>query len=551
LINNKRRDSEEIGMELIRGNLLNISTEEIYGAEISFHNGIITCVKPVRGNYKGLVVPGFIDAHIHIESSMLTPSRFAEVVVPHGTTSIVSDPHEIANVMGINGVKYMVEDASSVPLKVFFTAPSCVPATIYETSGAMITSKEIETLLENDTMVALGEMMNFPGVIHEDSVVMAKLEAAKKMKKPIDGHAPLLTGPDLCKYVMSGISTDHECTSEKEAIEKQRIGLKIMLREGSSAKNLKDLANIGGHFIVSDDKHTDDLLKGHVDDMLRNAIDYGIDPIEAIKMVTENPANHYNLNTGNLVPGKAADMVFLNNMDELKVKKVILDGNLVAKDGKPLFDVNPIEIPNTFKLKPKNPSDFNVHSNESNKTVRVIDVHEGQIITDESSAVLNCVDSILEADVNNDILKIAVVERYGHGKIFNAFVKGFGLEYGAIASSIAHDSHNIITVGTNGVDMAKAVNTVLKNKGGLVAVANDDYCTLKLPVAGLMSTETAIEVSSKLKILHNHVRDMGSNLISPFMSMSFMALLVIPKLKISDMGLFDVEKFDFVDLIKN
>jgi adenine deaminase len=538
-------------MDLIRGNLLNISTEEIYGAEISFNKGIITCIKAVKGNYKGLIVPGFIDAHIHIESSMLTPSRFAEVVVPHGTTSIVSDPHEIANVMGVNGINYMVKDASSVPLKVFLTAPSCVPATIYETSGAEISTEEIEKLLEDDTMVALGEMMNFPGVIHEDPVVMAKLKVAKKINKPIDGHAPLLTGKDLCKYVMSGISTDHECTLKKEAIEKQRIGLKLMLREGSSAKNLKDLASIGGDFIVSDDKHPEDLLKGHVDEMLRNAMEYGIDPIEAIKMVTENPANHYNLNTGNLVPGKAADIVLINNMEDLKVNKVIIDGHLVAKNEKPLFDVKPIKIPSTFQLKPKNPSDFNVPSKESNETVRVINVLEGQIITEESTAVLNCADGILEADLEKDILKIAVVERYGHGKISNAFVKGFGLDFGAIASSISHDSHNIITVGTNNLDMANAVNTVLKNKGGLAAVSNNDYCTLKLPVAGLMSTERATEVSSKLRIIHNTVRKMGSNLKSPFMSMSFMALLVIPKLKISDMGLFDVEKFDFVDLIKN
>ena len=245
---------------------------------------------------------------------------------------------------------------------------------------------------------------------------MAKLKVAKKINKPIDGHAPLLTGKDLCKYVMSGISTDHECTLKKEAIEKQRIGLKLMLREGSSAKNLKDLASIGGDFIVSDDKHPEDLLKGHVDEMLRNAMEYGIDPIEAIKMVTENPANHYNLNTGNLVPGKAADIVLINNMDDLKVNKVIIDGHLVAKNGKPLFDVNPIKIPNTFQLKPKNPSDFNVPSKESNETVRVIDVLEGQLITEESTAVLNCADGILEADLEKDILKIAVVERYGHGK---------------------------------------------------------------------------------------------------------------------------------------
>ena len=273
-------------MVLVKGNLLNVSTEEIYGAEINIQNGIITCVKPVNHEFKGLILPGFIDAHIHIESSMLTPSRFAEAVVPHGTTSIVADPHEIANVLGLDGINYMVKDASTVPLKVFLTAPSCVPATIFETSGAKISTEEIRSLLKEDNVVALGEMMNFPGVICDDPEVMAKIDTAIKIGKPIDGHAPLLSGSELCKYIKSGISTDHECSKANEAIEKRRLGMKLMLREGSSAKNLKDLALIGGDFIVSDDKHPEDLLKGHVDEMLKNAIEYGIEPIQAIKMVT-------------------------------------------------------------------------------------------------------------------------------------------------------------------------------------------------------------------------------------------------------------------------
>jgi adenine deaminase len=537
-------------MARVSGNLLNVSTEEIYGAEIAFKNGVITCVKRVKGNFKGLILPGFIDAHIHIESSMLTPSRFAEAVVPHGTTSVVADPHEIANVMGLNGVRYMSKDASSTPLKVFLTAPSCVPATIYETSGAVISTEEIKDLLDNDDVVALGEMMNFPGVLNDDPVVMAKLKAAKDIRKPVDGHAPLLSGSKLCKYVMSGISTDHECTNQNEAIEKRRLGMKLMLREGSSAKNLKELATVGGDFIVSDDKHPEDLLNGHIDEMLKKAIEYGIDPIEAVKMVTLNPADHYDLNTGDLVPGKAADLIFIDDMEKLNVEKVIIDGSLVAKEGRPLFDVKPIEIPSTFKLKTKKFSDFDIPSDEPGASVRVLKIYDGQLITGETSAFLNTVDGNLEADLVKDILKIAVVERYGNERVSNGFINGFGLEDGAIASSVAHDSHNIITVGTNGRDMAKAVNTVLKNKGGLAAVSKDIFYSLELPVAGLMSTKSAAEVSSDLRILHGAVRDMGSKLKSPFMSMSFMSLLVIPKLKISDMGLFDVEKFEFVDLIK-
>ena len=347
-------------MERIRGNLLNVSTEEIYGAEISIENGIVKCVQTVEGDFKSLILPGFIDSHIHIESSMLTPSRFAEAVVPHGTTSVVSDPHEIANVMGIKGINYMINDASSVPLKMFITAPSCVPATLYETSGGVISTEEIELLLKNDNVVALGEMMNFPGVLEDNPEVVDKLEAAKKIKKPIDGHAPLLSGPELCKYIFSGISTDHECTNAEEVIEKRRLGMKIMLREGSSAKNLKDLANIGGDFIVSDDKHPEDLLNGHVDEMLKRAVEYGIDPFDAIKMVTINPADHYKLNTGSLIPGKAADLLLVDDIKELNIEKVIIDGKLVAKDGKPRFNVKPIETPSTFNVKPKNSLDFNI-----------------------------------------------------------------------------------------------------------------------------------------------------------------------------------------------
>jgi adenine deaminase len=538
-------------MVLVKGNLLNISTEETYGAEINIQNGFITCVKPVKHDFNGLILPGFIDAHIHIESSMLTPTRFAEAVVPHGTTSIVADPHEIANVLGLEGINYIIKDASTVPLKIFLTAPSCVPPTKFETSGSIISTEEIKVLLKKDNVVALGEMMNFPGVINDDSTVISKLDAAKHIGKPIDGHAPLLSGSKLCKYVMSGISTDHECSQPDEVIEKRRLGMKLMLREGSSAKNLKDLALVGGDFIISDDKHPEDLLKGHVDEMLKNAIEYGIEPIKAIKMVTLNPANHYNLNTGNIIPGKAADIILIDSINDLNVEKVIINGKLAAKNGKPLFEVKPHNIPTTFKLNLKKPSDFDVPAAGSVKTVRVIEVFDKQLITNETSSVLEVVDKNLNTNLSNDILKIAVVERYGHERVSNAFVKGFGLKEGAIASSIAHDSHNIITVGTNSNDMTKAVNTILRNKGGLAAVTKDKVYTLELPIAGLMSTKSATDVSNDLKILHNAVETMGSKLKSPFMSLSFMGLLVIPKLKISDMGLFDVEKFNFVDVIKN
>ena len=535
-------------MELIRGNLLNIYTEEIYGAEIGFEKGIITCVKPVKDNFSGLILPGFIDAHIHIESSMLCPSRFAEAVVPHGTCSVIADPHEITNVMGLNGINYMLKDAFSVPLKMFLTAPSCVPATKFETSGAVLSVKDIDKLLKNPEVVGLGEMMNFPGVVNGDYEVLAKLDIAKRNRKPIDGHAPLLFGDELCRYVMKGISTDHECTSKSEALEKRRLGMKIMIREGSSAKNLKVLADLGGDFIVSDDKHPEDLIKGHVDEMLIKAIEFGIDPITAVKMVTSNPAEHYNLNAGNIAPGKAADMVIVDDIEKFNVKKVYIDGNLVSKNGKSVFKVEPVKLPSTFKLKPKKPSDFNVPA-DSPASVRVIEVVEDQLITKETTADLNIYDGNLVSDMENDTLKIAVVERYGHNRLTNGFIKGFGLKNGAIASSVAHDSHNIITVGTNSQDMAKAVNTVINNKGGFSVVSKERSVDLKLPIGGLMSTRTVNEVADDLKILHQIVKNMGSKLSSPFMTLSFLALLVIPSLKISDKGLFDVDKFEFVDLI--
>ena len=535
---------------MIKGNLLNLFTEEIYPAEIHFENRVIKCVKLVNGEFKDFILPGFIDAHIHIESSMLTPSRFAEAVVPHGTTSVVSDPHEIANIMGLDGIKYMMKDAASVPLNFFFTAPSCVPATNFETSGAIIDSNEINKLLKQDNIVALGEMMNFPGVLAEDPLVIEKINLAHKYKKPVDGHAPLLSGTDICKYIEAGISTDHECTTPEEMKEKRRLGMKIMLREGSSAQNLEDLVSVGGDFIVSDDKDPEDLLNGHVDVMLRKSVELGLDPIESVKMVTLNPSIHYNLNRGCISPGKPADIVVVDDLENFNVKKVFINGNLVANDNKVLFSVKPLEIENSFNLGAKLPSDFEILSSNVEEIVRVIEVIEGQLITQESEALLNVAVGKINPDIENDILKISVVERYGHGYISNAFVHGFGLMEGAIASSIAHDSHNIIVVGTSSEDMAYAVNKLVENNGGLVAVSGGYHKSVQLPIAGLMSTGNVEDVSQEIRILNEMVKVMGCKLYAPFMTLSFMALLVIPKLKISDKGLFDVENFKFVNVTK-
>ncbi|MGZ7069634.1 MAG: adenine deaminase [Methanobacterium sp.] len=535
---------------MFKGNLVDVITRSIYPAEIKIKGNMIECVKPINEKFSHYILPGFIDAHIHIESSMLTPSRFAESVVPHGTTSVVSDPHEIANVLGTRGIKYMIKDSANVPLRFFFTAPSCVPATPFETSGAVINSIEIDKLLKADEIVALGEMMNFHGVLADDSEVMAKIEAAKKNKKPVDGHAPLLSGDDLCKYIAAGISTDHECTTPEEVIEKRKLGMKVMLRQGSSAKNLEDLIDAGGDFIVSDDKHPEDLLKGHVNLMIKEAAELGLDFIEALKMVTLNPAVHYNLNNGLIAPGKDADMVIVDDLKDLNVKEVIIKGKSVARDGKVLFSPEPLTLGNTFKMDYKNPEEFEILSRKKYEIIRVIGVIEGQLLTEESEALLKVNNGNIQPDIDNDILKISVLERYGHNRMKNAFVRGFGIKEGAIASSVAHDSHNIIVVGTDGNYMADAVNKLVKNKGGLVVVSNDSSYSLNLPIGGIMSTYNVEEVASKLKALQNVLVDMGCKLTSPFMTMSFLALLVIPKLKISDRGLFDVGKFEFVDVIK-
>lgn len=535
---------------MIKGNLVDVFTESIYPAEVKIRDNIIECVKPVNSKFDRYILPGLIDAHIHIESSMLTPSTFANTVVPHGTTSVISDPHEIANIVGIKGIEYMIRDSANVPLNFYFTAPSCVPATPFETSGSIIEVEDIDNLLKLDEIVALGEMMNFPGVLSNDNKVMAKIQLSKKHQKPVDGHAPLLSGYDLCKYISAGISTDHECTTPSEVIEKRKLGMKIMLRQGSSAQNLKDLSEVGGDFIVSDDKHPEDLIKGHVNIMLKEAVDYGIDPVEAIKMVTYNPAVHYNLNNGLIAPGKNADIVIVDDIKDFKVSEVIIAGKKVAYNGNSLFKSKPINLKSTFKVDPKTPHDFEIPSNKEKEKVRVIEVKDKQLITEESEAILKVFNGKINPDIENDILKISVVERYGHNRISNAFVSGFGLKDGAIASSIAHDSHNIIVIGTDPDYMSIAVNKLVKNKGGLVFVIEDDNYSLKLPIGGIMTTDSAQKVSLKLQKLHEILKTYGCTLQSPFMTMSFLALLVIPKLKISDKGLFDVEKFRFVNVVK-
>ena len=538
---------------LIKGNILNVFTDEIYPGEIKIEHGIIESIKEVNADFNDIIVPGFIDAHIHIESSMLTPSRFAEIALRHGTTSVIADPHEIANVMGMDGIDYMIDDAKKTPLKYYFTAPSCVPATKFEKSGATISPNIIDNLLSRPEFVALGEVMDYNAVISNEKSILEKIKIAKKYHKPIDGHAPLLSGKNLQKYVKHGVITDHESTTKKEVAEKKRMGMKIMIREGSESKMLEKLIYSNCDFIVSDELKPEDLINGHLDKCLRKAVDYGMDPYEAIKLVTINPAEHYNLNAGSISPGKSADLVFIDNLRDFTVKRVVINGNTIFKKQKLLFRANPRPIDTTLHVSLTKPEDFDLKAqNPAHKsaTVNLINVSDNTIITKQSSAKLSIQKKTIIPSVFEDILKISVVDRYGGNTISNGFVKGFGIKNGAIASSVSHDSHNIIVVGTNSEYMSRATNHLIENKGGLAAISNQAKLDVTLPIAGLMSDKPAKVVANNSAKLNELVSNMGCELSSPFTSLSFMALPVVPEVKMTTNGLFNVNTHQFIDIIK-
>ncbi|WP_302852738.1 adenine deaminase, partial [Methanosphaera stadtmanae] len=485
--------------------------------------------------------------------SMLTPSRFAEIALRHGTTSVIADPHEIANVMGMDGIDYMIDDAKKTPLKYYFTAPSCVPATKFEKSGATISPNIIDNLLSRPEFVALGEVMDYNAVISNEKSILEKIKIAKKYHKPIDGHAPLLSGKNLQKYVKHGVITDHESTTKKEVAEKKRMGMKIMIREGSESKMLEKLIYSNCDFIVSDDLKPEDLINGHLDKCLRKAVDYGMDPYEAIKLVTINPAEHYNLNAGSISPGKSADLVFIDNLRDFTVKRVVINGNTIFKKQKLLFRANPRPIDTTLHVSLTKPEDFDLKAqNPAHKsaTVNLINVSDNTIITKQSSAKLSIQKKTIIPSVFEDILKISVVDRYGGNTISNGFVKGFGIKNGAIASSVSHDSHNIIVVGTNSEYMSRATNHLIENKGGLAAISNQAKLDVTLPIAGLMSDKPAKVVANNSAKLNELVSNMGCELSSPFTSLSFMALPVVPEVKMTTNGLFNVNTHQFIDIIK-
>jgi adenine deaminase len=543
-------------MEL-KVNFVDFYNKQIYPALINFDEKI-NFIKKIDEKCKNYILPGLIDSHIHIESSMLTPSRFAYVAITHGTTAVVTDPHEIANVLGIDGINFMRNDAKKTPLKFFFTAPSCVPSTIFETSGASLDSEKINLLLQEEDVVALGEMMNFYGVVNKESEVIKKIELGHKYRKPVDGHCPGLTGEKLQKYINAGIVTEHECTELVEAEKKLNKGMKIMIRQGSYAKNMENIYPLAyDHpdecFLVSDDLEADDLLKGHMNLKLKEIVNYGIDPFDAIRMTTLNPAKHYNLNVGLLMQGDPADFIIVNNLKDFDVLETYIDGKLVAKNSKPFFELSEIKKMNLFDIKQKKVNDFVIKSDKKNGMIKVnvIGIIENQIITKKLIETLKIENYEVLSDPEKDILKIAVAERYGHNNLALGFIKGFKLKEGAVASSIAHDSHNIISIGVNNEDINTAINTIIKMQGGLTIVRdNKVLIKLSLPIAGLMSDKPAEQVVKKLNKFHIILKKLGCTLSSPTIILSFMALPVIPELKLTDKGLFDVQKFSFIDLFK-
>ena len=538
-------------MKTILGQFVDIENKNIYSAEVSFADGKIVSVKEKEHTIQHYILPGFVDAHIHIESSMLVPSEFARLAVLHGTVGTISDPHEIANVLGKEGIYYMIENGKKVPLKFHFGAPSCVPATTFETAGAVIDSDDIKELLSSPDINYLAEMMNYPGVLFDDDEVLKKIAWAKHFNKPVDGHAPGLRGKDAEKYISAGISTDHECFSFDEANEKLALGIKILIREGSAAKNFEALIDLlPEHYenmmFCSDDKHPDDLIVGHINQLCARAVAKGIDVFKVLQVACINPVKHYNMNVGLLQNNDAADFIVVEDLIEFKVLQTYINGELVAEKGQSFIESIPFEKPNNFNVSPKSIDDFRIEG--TSKNIRVIEALDGELITNEihSSAILK--KGNLISDVESDILKMAVVNRYQDVKPSVAFIKNFGLKKGAIASSVAHDCHNIVVIGTSDEEICSAVNLIIENKGGVCAVNGSQKKNLALPVAGIMSGKNGWEAGKEYQEIDAMAKDLGCTLRAPFMTLSFMALLVIPDLKLSDKGLFSGEKFKFVDL---
>lgn len=498
------------------------------------------------------ILPGLVDSHVHVESTMTVPSEFARVAVKHGVVAALCDPHEIANVLGIEGVQYMIDNGKRTPFKFYFGAPSCVPATPFESAGAVLDAAAVSALLDNPDIYYLAEMMNYPGVIHSDPEVMAKIDAARKRNMPIDGHAPGLRGDDLKKYAAAGISTDHECMSVAEAEEKIALGMKILIREGSAAKNFEALYPLIDMYpdsvmLCTDDAHPDDFTRTYINGLVKRALQKGQDIFNVLRAATLNPVQHYKLPVGMLQIGHQADLITVDNLDEFNIQQTYIKGRIVYDRGEVSFPRHENATPNAFHASHISAQDVSLPA--TGKKLRVIEIIDKELYTKTSIEPAKVLDNNVVSDVENDILKIIVLNRYQKdAKPAIGFVKNFGLKQGALCSTVAHDSHNIIAVGTSDQAIAQAVNSVIDTKGGIVAYDGNRIENMPLPVAGIMSVLSVDQAAARYEQLHNMALQMGSTLTAPFMTLAFMALIVIPELKIYDNGLFDVTTFNPVDV---
>ncbi|MDP4619270.1 MAG: adenine deaminase [Sediminibacterium sp.] len=535
----------------VTGQYVDIVGKQIYPASIQVENGIIVSINPCENAPLQYILPGFIDSHVHIESSMLIPSSFARLAVLHGTIGTISDPHEIANVCGVDGVHYMIDNGKKVPFHFFFGAPSCVPATTFETAGAMIDSNQITELLASNDIYYLSEMMNFPGVLYNDPEVIKKISAAHKAGKPVDGHAPGLRGEDAKKYIAAGISTDHECFTIDEALDKLGLGMKILIREGSAAKNFEVLyplidTHTNNIMLCSDDKHPDSLLEGHINQLCARAVAKGIDKFNVLQAACINPVEHYKLPTGKMKVGDPANFIVVHDLISFEVISTYINGLLVADQGNSYIAPIQETAINQFDAAFISATQLKIYAKDypnQNGRIPVIEAIDGQLIT-------NCIwmsptekEHCLVTNTESDVLKMVVYNRYKTAAPSIAFIKNFGFTHGAIASTVAHDSHNIIAVGVDDESITTAINSVIQEKGGVSCVNKTEIKILPLPVAGLMSNADPYEVAEKYTIIDAMSKDLGSALGSPFMTLSFMALLVIPHLKLSDQGLFNGDQF--------
>ncbi len=538
--------------------LVDIFNKSIYPASVTIADGRIQSIQPIEEREittKGYLMPGFIDSHVHIESSMLIPSEFARLALVHGTVGTVSDPHEIANVCGMEGVEFMIANGKQVPFKFNFGAPSCVPATIFETAGAALDSKDVTALLQKPEVKYLSEMMNFPGVLHKDPEVMKKIAAAHAAGKPVDGHAPGLMGDAAQQYIEAGISTDHECFTIEEALDKLEHGMKIIIREGSAAKNFEALADlIDDHpnsvLFCSDDKHPDSLVDGHINQLCARAISKGMDVFNVLKVACVNPVLHYKLDIGLLRKGDTADFIIVEDLSAFNVIQTYIDGVPLLANGKSIIESVQTDPINQFDCEAISAAQLAIPENEypsTNGLIPVIEALDGQLITNKLFLHGNLINEHWVSDIEQDMLKMVVVNRYQKAPIAKCFIKNFGFKKGAIASTVAHDSHNIVAVGTDDEALTKAINLVIAAAGGVSCVdGKGNELLLPLPVAGLMSADDGYSVAARYTAIDSMAKSLGSSLSAPFMTLSFMALLVIPHLKLSDKGLFDGDRFEFV-----